>query len=288
MQKAKINAPRLVMQSVAGAVRHPSIASPYRIGHEGTPHVLPATGAITYNVKIGDSVYAMECDHVEPGVTVRNPDAHENAAFNMLSCVGNTATVISGDAKGARGFVTGTHGGVEHVLCYFPEETLDKLAIGDRIQVRAQGQGMKIEGFEDAVFCMNLDPNLFEKMNVIVEGGKLIVPVAARVPAYLMGSGIGSGTAASGDYDIMTADRDELLRLGLDKLRYGDFVLLEDCDTSFGRGYLRGARTIGVVVHSDCVKMGHGPGVTTIFTSKTSIIEGRIDPGANLADYMGV
>lgn len=288
MQKAKINAPRLVMQSVAGVVRHPSIASPYRIGHEGTPHVLPATGAITYNVKIGDSVYAMECDHVEPGVTVRNPDAHENAAFNMLSCVGNTATVISGDAKGARGFVTGTHGGVEHVLCYFPEETLDKLAIGDRIQVRAQGQGMKIEGFEDAVFCMNLDPNLFEKMNVTVEGGKLIVPVAARVPAYLMGSGIGSGTAASGDYDIMTADRDELLRLGLDKLRYGDFVLLEDCDTSFGRGYLRGARTIGVVVHSDCVKMGHGPGVTTIFTSKTSIIEGRIDPGANLADYMGV
>ena len=288
MQKAKINAARLVMQSVAGAVRHPSIASPYRSGHEGTPHVLPATGAITYNVKIGDSVYAMECDHVEPGVTVRNPDAHENAAFNMLSCVGNTATVISGDAKGARGFVTGTHGGVEHVLCYFPEETLDKLAIGDRIQVRAQGQGMKIEGFEDAVFCMNLDPNLFEKMNVTVEGGKLIVPVAARVPAYLMGSGIGSGTAASGDYDIMTADRDELLRLGLDKLRYGDFDLLEDCDTSFGRGYLRGARTIGVVVHSDCVKMGHGPGVTTIFTSKTPILEGRIDPGANLADYMGV
>lgn len=288
MQKAKINAARLVMQSVAGTVRHPSIASPYRIGHEGTPHVLPATGAITYNVKIGDSVYAMECDHVEPGVTVRNPDAHENAAFNMLSCVGNTATVISGDAKGARGFVTGTHGGVEHVLCYFPEETLDKLAIGDRIQVRAQGQGMKIEGFEDSVFCMNLDPNLFEKMNVTVEGGKLIVPVAARVPAYLMGSGIGSGTAASGDYDIMTADRDELLRLGLNKLRYGDFVLLEDCDTSFGRGYLRGARTIGVVVHSDCVKMGHGPGVTTIFTSKTPILEGRIDPGANLADYMGV
>ncbi len=288
MQKAKINAARLVMQSVAGAVRHPSIASPYRIGHEGTPHVLPATGAITYNVKIGDSVYAMECDHVEPGVTVRNPDAHENAAFNMLSCVGNTATVISGDAKGARGFVTGTHGSVEHVLCYFPEEMLDKLAIGDRIQVRAQGQGMKIEGFEDSVFCMNLDPNLFEKMNVTVEGGKLIVPVAARVPAYLMGSGIGSGTAASGDYDIMTADRDELLRHGLDKLRYGDFVLLEDCDTSFGRGYLRGARTIGVVVHSDCVKMGHGPGVTTIFTSKTPILEGRIDPGANLADYMGV
>ena len=288
MQKAKINAARLVMQSVAGAVRHPSMGNPYRIDHEGVPHILPATGAITYNVKVGDSVYAMECDHVEPGVTVRNPDAQENAAFNTLSCIGNTAIVISGDAKGARGFVTGTHGGVEHVLCYFPEDALDKLAIGDRIQVRAQGQGMKIEGFEDTVFCMNLDPNLFEKMNIIVEDGKLIVPIAARVPAYLMGSGIGAGSAANGDYDIMTADHAEIARLGLDRLRYGDFVLLEDCDTSFGRGYLRGARTVGVVVHSDCVKMGHGPGVTTIFTSKTPVLDGRLDPHANLADYMGV
>lgn len=288
MQKAKINAARLVMQSVAGAVRHPSMGNPYRIDHEGVPHILPATGAITYNVKVGDSVYAMECDHVEPGVTVRNPDAQENAAFNTLSCIGNTAIVISGDAKGARGFVTGTHGGVEHVLCYFPEDALDKLAIGDRIQVRAQGQGMKIEGFEDTVFCMNLDPKLFEKMNVTVEDGKLIVPIAARVPAYLMGSGIGAGSAANGDYDIMTADHAEIARLGLDRLRYGDFVLLEDCDTSFGRGYLRGARTVGVVVHSDCVKMGHGPGVTTIFTSKTPVLEGRLEPHANLADYMGV
>lgn len=288
MQKAKINAARLVMQSVAGAVRHPSMGNPYRIDHEGVPHILPATGAITYNVKVGDSVYAMECDHVEPGVTVRNPDAQENAAFNTLSCIGNTAIVISGDAKGARGFVTGTHGGVEHVLCYFPEDALDKLAIGDRIQVRAQGQGMKIEGFEDTVFCMNLDPNLFEKMNVTVEDGKLIVPIAARVPAYLMGSGIGAGSAANGDYDIMTADHAEIARLGLDRLRYGDFVLLEDCDTSFGRGYLRGARTVGVVVHSDCVKMGHGPGVTTIFTSKTPVLEGRLEPHANLADYMGI
>ena len=288
MQKAKINSARLVMQSVAGMIRHPYMGGPYRISHDGIAHVLPATGAITYNVKIGDSVYAMECDHVEPGVTVLNPDKAENAAFNTLSCVGNTAVVISGDAKGARGFVTGTHGGVEHVICYFPADALERMAIGDRIQVRAQGQGMQIEGFERTVACMNLDPNLFEKMNISAEDGKLIVHVAARVPAYLMGSGIGSASSTSGDYDIMTADHDEIVRLGLHKLRYGDFVLLEDCDTSFGRGYLGGARTIGIVIHSNCIKMGHGPGVTTLLTSKTPIIEGRLDAGANLADYMGV
>ena len=31
-----------------------------------------------------------------------------------------------------------------------------------------------------------------------------------------------------------------------------------------------------------------GPGVTTLLTSKTPIIEGRLDAGANLADYMGI
>ena len=287
--KAKINADRLVMQSVMGMVRHPSIGgSPYRLDTQGQAHLLPATGPITYNVKIGDSVFAMECDHVEPGVTTKNPDTGENAAYNHLACIGNTATVISGDAKGHKGFVTGKHGGVEHVMIYFPAQTLDLLAIGDRIQVRAQGQGMKIEGFEDTVSAMNLDPNLFEKMNITVQDGRLQVPVAARVPAYLMGSGIGALSAYSGDYDIMTADKAVLRQYGLDKLRYGDIVLLENCDTTFGRGYLTGAATIGVVVHSDCIRMGHGPGVTSLLSAKLPVLEGVISEGANLADYMGV
>ena len=286
--KAKVNAERLVMQSVQGAVHHPTMASPYRVDASGHGRILPGVGAITYNVKIGDSVYAMECDHVEPGVSIQNPDARENTALNTLACVVNTATVVSGDAKGETGFVTGMHGGIEHVLVYFAAETLDKLVIGDKIQIRAQGQGMKVEGFEDTVFATNIDPKLFDKLNITIENGVLQVPVAAKVPAYLMGSGIGSSTAANGDYDIMTADQEELVRQGLDKLRYGDIVLLQDCDTTYGRGYRKGAVTIGIVVHSNCVLAGHGPGVTTLLSSQTPVIEGVQRMGANLADYMGV
>ncbi len=286
--KATINGAKLVMQSLMGEVHHPTMRNPYRLDAQGHGHVLPSTGGITYNVKIGDSVFAMACDHVEPGVSMQNAGTNENTALNTLSCVGNTATVISGDAKGSKGFVTGTHGGIEHVLVYFAQDVLEKMAIGDKIQIRAQGQGMCIEGFEDSVSCMNLDPNLFEKMGITVENGKLRVPVAAKVPAYLMGSGIGSSSAYSGDYDIMTADQGELERQGLTNLRYGDIVMLENCDTTFGRGYLTGAVTIGIVVHSDCILIGHGPGVTTLLTAKTPVIEGVLTKGANLADYMGV
>lgn len=284
--KAEINEKQLVMYSVMGEIHHPAVAgSPYRLEDNGRPFVLPGTGAITYNVKIGDSVYAFAADHVEPGVSLKNPDANENSALNLMACIGNTAYVVSGDAKGAKGFVTGKHGGIEHVLIWFDDETLDKLCIKDRIQIRAHGQGMRIKGFEDSVAAMNMDPRIFEKLNITIEDGKLVVPVTAKVPAYLMGSGIGSNNAYRGDYDIMTADWDEIKRLGLDKLRFGDIVLLENCDTMYGRGYLTGAVTIGVVVHSDCILTGHGPGVTTLLTSQTGAITGRIDPNANLKNY---
>jgi len=74
--------------------------------------------------------------------------------------------------------------------------------------------------------------------------GKLQVPVVCKVPAVLMGSGIGSGFGTSGDYDIMTEDMEHIKELGIDKLEFGDFVLLEDCDNEYGRGYKRGAVTV--------------------------------------------
>jgi len=136
---------------------------------------------------------------------------------------------------------------------------------------------------------MNTDPELFEKMNIKVnEDGVLEVPVATEVPAYLMGSGIGSSNAYRGDYDIMTADPKAYKEFGLDKLRFGDIVLLNDCDTTTGRGYLEGAVTIGVVIHSDCILAGHGPGITTLMTSKKPLIKGVKDPNANIANYLEV
>ena len=284
------NRDRLVMQGVMGQIKHPMMKElPFRIDCDGVGHIIPNTAAITYNVKIGDSVYGWECDHVEPGVSITNPNSKkENDSLNMLSCVGNVATVVTGDAKGETGFVTGTHGGVEHLLIYFPQSTIEKLTYDDKILVRAFGQGMKIEGFEDSVYALNLDPAVFDKMGIKVESGKLIVPVAGKVPAYLMGSGYGEASSEHGDYDIMTQDWEEIKRCGLDHLRFGDFVLLENCDNAWGRGYLTGARTIGVVVHSDCIRKGHGPGVTALLTSRTPVIEGVLSDHANLADIMGV
>lgn len=72
---------------------------------------------------------------------------------------------------------------------------------------------MKLMGFEDKVKAMNIDPALYYKLNITSDNGILNVPVAAKIPAYLMGSGIGSNSAYRGDYDIMTADREVIKTL---------------------------------------------------------------------------
>ncbi len=285
----KTNKDRLVIQSVQGRIHSPTVGnSPYRIDREGLAHILPATGGICYNVKIGDSCMKWVGDHIEPGVSIKSEDSSENKALMLLSCIGNKARIVTGEAKGAEGFVTGMHGGIDHTLVYFKEEDLEKMSIGDTILVKAHGQGLAVDGHED-VKCMNIDPNLFEKLGIKEnEEGILEVPIVTEIPAYLMGSGVGSATAFSGDYDIMTGDNEANKKFGIDKLRFGDLVLLRDCDNTNGRQYLKGSVSIGVIIHSDCIKSGHGPGVTAIMSSKTSNIKGVVDEKANIANYLGI
>ncbi len=284
----KTNKDKVVMQSTTGLVHNPLIrGNAVRIDCNGVPFYMPSVGGICYNVKIGDSVYGLAGDHIEPGVSAQNPDTAENGAFNFLSCVGNEAVVMNGEAKGGKGYVTGTHGGIEHVIIWFPENVLNNLCPGDKILVKACGQGLALLDYPD-VYVKNCDPKLFEKLGITEKDGKLVVPVAGVVPAHLMGSGIGHGSAHDGDYDIMTADYEEIVKNKLDNLKFGDIVMLSNCDNTFGRGYLTGAMSIGVIVHSDCKLSGHGPGVVTLLACKTNKFEAKIDATANIGKYLNI
>ncbi|MGB9740656.1 MAG: DUF4438 domain-containing protein [Candidatus Bathyarchaeia archaeon] len=285
----RTNVERLVKISVFGDVVSPVFGrGVYNISAEGAPVVLPGVGGITYNVRVGDLACGWEADHVEPGVSIENRENDPrfgqgaNAALNVLSCVGNEAVVVSGDAKGARGVVTGKHGGIEHVLVDFPPETLEKLMLGDKVLVKAFGVGLKLLDFPD-VRVMNLDPRFLEAIDPKVEGGKLVVPVTHVVPAGIMGSGLGANQTYSGDYDIQLFDEGVRREFGLDDLRLGDLVAILDADHSFGRIYRKGAVSVGIVVHTNCVSSGHGPGVTTLFTSSAGRIVPRVDARANIA-----
>ncbi|NTV93074.1 MAG: DUF4438 domain-containing protein [Chlorobiaceae bacterium] len=264
----------------------------WEVDHQGNPFLLPSIGGITLNVQVGDSAFGWAGDHVEPGVSctadTHKPFEHPNIGLQIYSCVGNRATVTSGEAKGAEGVVIGHHGGSEHLIVDFPREAKENLTYSDTIMIRAKGQGLKLTDYPD-ITLFNLDPELLKILKIReLEGGILEVPVTTMVPAVCMGSGVGSAHVAKGDYDIVTSDRETVKEYGIDQIRFGDIVALLDHDNRFGRAYRKGAITIGVVVHSDCLEAGHGPGVTTIMTTALPLIKPVLDQHANLADLLNI
>lgn len=290
----KLNTDQLVKVSVIGEVASPVFREAYQISHQGEALNLPSVGGIVYNVKIGDPVRNWIGDHIEPGVSTYNKEGKEeryspeNMGYNLLSCIGNQTTVISGKAKGAKGVVTGSHGGIEHVLIDFSDEILEKLAHGDKIQIKAFGLGLAIVDHPEIKF-FNLDPQLLVKINPkFNRQGQLEFPVVAEIPPYLMGSGLGQRSMAKSDYDIMMADETTTKKLRLEKLRFGDLVAIKDHDTSFGICFRPGAVTVGVIVHSDCVLAGHGPGVTVIATSKKEGIKPILNKNASIGYYLKI
>lgn len=287
----KTNRDQLVCQSVIGEITSPlGGINPYRIDPQGRADVYPGVGGITYNVRIGDPACGLFADHVEPGISISNFTQFQgqpgpNRALNLFSCAGNTAKVVTGEAKGKTGRVTGKHGGIEHVLVDFAPDVLGELVIGDKIQIKAFGCGLQLPDFP-GIKLLNLDPDLLRVMNIKTSAdGKLRVEVTHTVPAKIMGSGLGSSHSNSGDYDIQLFDEPTIEQHGLADIRLGDLVAIIDADATYGRIYKTGGIVIGIVVHSDCVLAGHGPGVMVVMSSNLGLIEPILSKRANLKNY---
>src|SRR5262245_35090741 len=183
----KTNENQLVQFALQGAPI-PPLCFGLEVTREGKGKMYPSVGGITYNVKIGDSVFGFEADHIEPGVSCiaggfsDRRTANPNLSFNAYSCIGNEATVISGSAKGKKGVVTGHHGGVEHVLLHFDDAVLEKLSYDDKILIRGVGQGLKLANYPE-ISVSGLDPKLLKKIPIRASKNELKVPVVATVPA---------------------------------------------------------------------------------------------------------
>ncbi len=282
----RVNEPELVIMAVVGEATQPSLqAGFYRVAYDGKAVIVPSVGGITPNVRVGDRAFGFVADHIEPGVSAKNADEGRNNAFTVFACIGNEAVVVSGEAKGETGVVTGKHGGIEHVMIDFTPKVMKKMTVGDRIQVWAQGVGMALLDAPD-VTPFNMDPAFLKKWGPTVKDGRVSATVTRVIPAAIMGSGLGRATVARGDYDIQTFDDAISEKYGLRDIRLGDIVAISDADNTYGRIYKSGAISIGIVVHGASMVSGHGPGVTTLLTSSAGAIDVEIDAKANIADIL--
>ena len=285
------NAADLVAVSVAGEIAHPGFpglpAEPYRLAADGTPFLLPTYGGIVYNVSVGDRAFGWAADCIHPGVSIRRADETGNRGLNVYACVGNAATVMTGAAQGAKGCVTGKSGRFsEQVILHFAKSDRRRMAVGDQILIRSEGVGLALTGHPE-VACKSLSPALLATLPHRVTDGRIEFGVVATIPAHLAGAGLGL-TSEGGSLHMQSTDREALTELGLDRLRLGDVVAVENTDSRFNHGYLRGALAIGVVGQTDGPRAGYGPGLTVLMTAPGGALGVYAAPGTNIADLLGL
>jgi hypothetical protein len=293
MVMIRTNKDSLITLAVQGEIVPAQIERRYEATWDGRAKLCIGVGGINYNLKIGSKVFGwVNGDRAEPGVCTDNTgSASQKNGYRTKASLGNEAKLLSGEAKGERGVVVGKHGyqlpgGAHHVLLHFGDETVERLAIGDKILVKACGIGLEIEGYED-VLVRSLGPRLLESMGIEEKGGKLHVPAVKEIPHTLMGEGWGTG-AHSSHIGIQTCYEPDIAAHGLDELRFGDVVFLGDILSDWGRHYYRGGSSIGVVVSGPSDVSGRGIGVCTILSSKEGRLEPSINADANIGSYLGL
>ncbi len=279
------NADELIMMAVSGGVSQPGLRYPgYVPDNDGLSVVLPGMAGVVYNVRVGDPAFGWAADHVEPGVSIAHPEEGADFALHYLSCVGNEATLTSGLAQGAKGVVTGEHA---RILIDFPEEANALICVGDTVQVKAHGRGLKLLDYPH-IELKKMSPRLLEAMRLErVDVRRVRVPVALELPIRIMGSGAELNSEYV-DQDLMSGDRLLMNELGVDQLKLGDLVAIRHADHRFGRSYRTGAVSIALCIHGDSVMTGHGPGILTLMTCAEPCIEWTLDKSANVAHYFGL
>jgi hypothetical protein len=280
----RTNEDRLVELAVAGDISQPAFArGPFLPDNDGLAVVRPGMYGYVYNVRVGDPAFGWQGDHVEPGASIDHADSGVHHALHYLTCMGNQAVVMSGLAAGAKGTVVGEHA---RILVDFDPEVHDLLCVGDTIQIKAKGRGLELLDFPN-VELKKLSPELLHALNVTVDGGRLVVPVALELPVRVMASGA-ELNAEYVDQDITSGDRAFMRESGIDGLRLGDLVAIDDADHYWGRGYRKGYRAIALCIHGDSVMTGHGPGILTLMAGTAADLVWTIDPQANIARYLGI
>lgn len=279
------NDDRLIRMGLSASPAYP-VYFGVEVSHNGAAKMLPSVGGITYNVQVGHPAFGWEADHIEPGISLGfdHSKKRQEKALNSFACIGNKVEIISGRAKGSKGVVVGHHGGVEHVIVDFSPSVIRKVSYDDKFMIEAYGMGLKSTYIPEIVF-RNLDPQLAKKMFALSHK-KMRVEVITCVGAELMGSGLGSTDASSGDFDIQTADEAAVKKYNLETLRLGDVVCLMDFAHDYGWSYRQAHVTFGVIIHGNSFLSGHGPGVATLCSGPQDLFDIRQTGRANIGSYL--
>ena len=273
----------LVATNTSGVVEHPGLdGGPYLIDADGRPFVPTGTGGVVLGLAMGDSVFGFDADSASPAVSIVHPEPAARSALTAYACLGNQVTVRTGAAAGERGTVLGKRGEQGRVLAWFPPEVTAALVPGDALSIRAVGQGARLAGDAGDLGgqLLNVEPMFLAGLPIELAAGPISVGVRGRVRSKFVGNGIGR-PAHQWDLDLQVTP-ETAAAVGLEQLRIGDLVAVDDLDVRHNAGYRRGWVTVGVVTTTTSPRPGHGAGLMPILSVPGSSIDLQIDPVGHL------
>ena len=280
----KTNEKNLIKMSIGGFATQPSFKNPgYIPNNDGQAVIYPGMFGVVNNIKVGDNAFGWAGDHVEPGVSIDSENPNEHFALHYLVCTGNKAIIRSGEAKGAIGIVTGEHA---RNLIHFENKILDKICIGDQIDIITHGRGLKLLDFPN-IEIKKIDPKLLKSLFLKIVKKTLIVDVAIELPIRIMGSGAELNSEYV-DQDLMSGDRALMKKLKIDQMKLGDLIAINHADHRWGRSYKKDYVSIAICIHGDSVMSGHGPGIMTIMTGKKKDLSWKINKKANIKNLLKI
>ncbi len=188
---------------------------------------------VCYNVRVGSPVFEWAADHLEaaasrPAAPARRPMPPSSS----WPASGTRCACSPARRRAATGTVVGKHA---FVLIDFPQQTLDLLGPGDRLLVRAPRAGARACSTSPTWRSAAAARSCSTRCPVRVRDGALEIAVAAEIPAFLMGAGIGMSSEWA-NCDVMLTRADSVADLGYEHLRIGDVVAMTDQDHRYGRG----------------------------------------------------
>ena len=147
----RTNKEKLLTLAAQGQIANAEPMRPYATTWDGKPKMAIGVGGINYSLKLWEKVFGWAAgDRATMGVATEGigDDRFKQGFLNNTS-IGNEVRLLEEKAGEGRGIIIGKFGA--YVLVHFPEDVLEKLAIGDKIHVKASGVGLKIEGYDDVM-----------------------------------------------------------------------------------------------------------------------------------------
>ncbi|MBH0008690.1 DUF4438 domain-containing protein [Salinibacterium sp. SWN1162] len=274
---------KAISNNLLGFVEHASLTPmvSYRVDRDGHPYVPIGDGGIVLGVHLGDSVFATDTDHAAAGVTLVHPDPGARLGLTSFACIGNRASVRSGAATGATGFVVAKRGEAGRVIVAFDDGVMAALLPGDQVVVHAVGQGSRPESLHADIAMLNLSPGLFDRLPKIVVDGVTVFDVVGELPSKVCGNGIGR-PAHQWDVDLAVVKTSS--ELGESGMRLGDLFVIRDLDVRHNMGYRRSWVTLGAIGHGGSPLPGHGPGFVPLLSGPAAALNFRLWGGTTSGD----